>query len=92
MRSMVKGNELGEGDRRQAGKLIRYVNNALWCLLKNLHLPGGSVVKNLPAMPEVQVGPWDQKEPLEKEMATHSGILPGKISWTEEPGRLKSWT
>ena len=55
MRSMVKGNELGEGDRRQAGKLIRCVNDTLWRLLKNLHLPGGSVVKNLPAMPEVQV-------------------------------------
>ena len=27
--------------------------------------------------------------PLEKEMATHSGILAGKISWTEEPGGLQ---
>ena len=27
---------------------------------------------------------------LEEEMATHSSILPGKISWTEEPGRLQS--
>ena len=43
---MAKGKKLGEGDRRQAGKLISCVNNALWCLLKNLHLPGGSVVKH----------------------------------------------
>ena len=27
---------------------------------------------------------------LEKEMATHSGTLAGKIPWTEEPGRLQS--
>ena len=38
------------------------------------------------------------EDPLEKEMATHSSILPWEISWTEEPGRLqsmwsqKSWT
>ena len=27
---------------------------------------------------------------LEKEMATHSSILAGKILWTEEPGGLQS--
>ena len=27
---------------------------------------------------------------LEKEMATHSNILVGKILWTEEPGGLES--
>jgi len=31
-----------------------------------------------------------QEEPLEKEMATHSNILPWKIPWTEEPGGLQS--
>ena len=30
------------------------------------------------------------KDPLEKEMATHSSILAWKIPWTEEPGRLQS--
>ena len=29
-------------------------------------------------------------DPLEKEMATHSGILAWKISWTEGSGGLKS--
>ena len=29
---------------------------------------------------------WE--DPLEKEMATHSGILAWEIPWTEEPGRL----
>ena len=28
--------------------------------------------------------------PLEKEMATQSGILDGEILWTEEMGRLQS--
>ena len=27
---------------------------------------------------------------LEKEMATYSSILPWRIRWTEEPGRLQS--
>ena len=30
------------------------------------------------------------KDPLEKEMATHSGTLAWKISWMEESGRLQS--
>ena len=28
--------------------------------------------------------------PVEKEMATHSGILAWRIPWTQEPGRLQS--
>ena len=36
----------------------------------------------------MQVQSLGQEDPLEKEMATHSGILVWKISWTEEPGRL----
>ena len=31
-----------------------------------------------------------QVDPLEKEIATHSSILAWEISWTEEPGGLKS--
>ena len=31
-----------------------------------------------------------QKDPLEKEMVTHSSILAWEISWAEEPGRLQS--
>ena len=30
------------------------------------------------------------KDLLEKEMATHSSILPWKVPWTEEPGGLQS--
>ena len=52
--------------------------------------PGGSVVKNLPAKQETQVQSLDQKDPLEKEMATYSSILTWEIPWTEEPGGLQS--
>ena len=31
-----------------------------------------------------------QKDPLEKEMATHSSVLAWRIPWTEEPSRLQS--
>ena len=30
------------------------------------------------------------KDPVEKEMATHSSVLAWRIPWTEEPGRLQS--
>ena len=47
-------------------------------------------VENLPAMQETQVQPLGQKDPLEKEMASHSTVLAWRIPWTEEPGRLQS--
>ena len=48
------------------------------------------MVKNLSAMQEIQVQSLSWKDPLVKEMATHSIILPWKIPWTEQPGRLQS--
>ena len=53
-------------------------------------LPGGSVGKNPPAMQEKWVQSLGQEDPLEKEMTTHSSILSGKISQTEEPVGLQS--
>ena len=46
------------------------------------------MVKNLTATPQVQ--PLGQEDPLEKEMAAHSGIFVWRIPQTEEPGRLQS--
>ena len=43
---------------------------------------------DLPAVREAQVRSLG--DPLEKEMATHSGILAWRIPCTEEPGRLQS--
>ena len=47
-------------------------------------------LKRLPAMWETWVRSLGQKDPLEKEMATHSSILAWRIPWMEEPGRLQS--
>ena len=47
-------------------------------------------VKNVPAMQETGVRSLGWEDPLEKEMATHSSILPWKIPWMEEPGSLQS--
>ena len=47
------------------------------------------MVKSLPAVQETCVQSLGQEDPLEKEMATHSGILAWRISWMEEPGRLQ---
>ena len=55
--------------------------------------PQSSVVKNLPAvqeMQETQVWFLDQEDSLEKEMATYSSILAWEIPWTEESGGLQS--
>ena len=38
----------------------------------------------------MQVRSLGQEDPMAKEMSTHSSILSCEISWTEEPGRLKS--
>ena len=48
------------------------------------------MVKNLPAIQEMQVRSLGHEDPLEKEMVTHSSILAWEIPWTEEPGRLQS--
>ena len=48
------------------------------------------MVQNLPVMQETQVQALGWEDPLEKGMATHSGILTWRIPWTEEPGRLQS--
>ena len=47
-------------------------------------------VKNLPAIRETQVRSLGWEDPLEKEIASHSSILPWRIPWTEEPGGLQS--
>ena len=41
-------------------------------------------------MQEMGVQSLGWEDPLKEEMATHSSILPWKITWTEEPDRLQS--
>ena len=61
------------------------------CLSRSF--PGGSAVKNLPAMQEKQetrVPSLGWEDPLEEGVATHSSILAWRISLIEEPGGLQS--
>ena len=51
------------------------------------------VIKNLPTNSgDLRMGVLSpgQEDPMEREMATHSSILPWKILQTEEPGGLQS--
>ena len=50
--------------------------------------PGDSVVKNPPAMQEMQVWSLGWEDPLEKEMATQFCFLAWEIPWTNKPGGL----
>ena len=58
-----------------------YIHTNIWASLL------AQMVKNLPAMWETQVQSLDWEDPLEKGMATHSGILAWRIPRTEEPSR-----
>ena len=62
-----------------------YLINSLWMNGASLM---SQMVKNLLAMQKTQVLSLGRKDPLEKEMATHSSILAYRIPWTEEPGGL----
>ena len=53
-----------------------------FCFAVIVGFPGGSVVKNLPAVQETQVQSLGGEDPLEKEMATHSSIL----AWEKSHG------
>ena len=54
--------------------------------------PGGSVVKNLPAvqkMQKTQFRSLGKEDALEEGMTTHSSILAWRVPWTEEPDGLQ---
>ena len=65
---------------------------------KIYHNRSGSVVNNTLTMQERRVWSLSWEDPLEKAMATHSGVPAWEIPWTEKPGGLqsmgsqKSWT
>ena len=54
-----------------------------------LGLPRGSVVKNLPAVQELQARSLGWEDPLEEGMATLFSVLAWRIPWTEEPRGLQ---
>ena len=60
--------------------------------LSALGFPGGSVVRNLP-VEATQVRSLGREDPLDKEMATHSGINCGKFweRWEYQTTSPASW-
>ena len=71
-----------------------YTYTSVWCVCVCMcSSQVAQWVKNCPAMQETQetwVPSLGGKDPLGKEMATHSSILAWRIPWTEEPGGLQS--
>ena len=63
-------------------------NMSILCIFKiSRDFPGGSAVKNPPAMQEMQdtwVPSLGWEDPLEKGIAVHSRILAWRIPWTEK--------
>ena len=84
---------MGNGERGRGSVIILVISATISKIYtSNRGLPGGSVVKNPPAMQELQqtwVRSLAWEDPLEEGMATHSSIA-WRISWTEEPGGLQS--
>ena len=58
--------------------------------IKHLGSLVAQMVKSLPTMQETWVQSLGQEDPLEKEMATHFGILAWRIPGMGEPGGLPS--
>ena len=52
--------------------------------------PGGSVVKNLPAMQRLRFNPWVGKIPWRRAWQATLVLLPGESPRTEDPGGLQS--
>ena len=76
--------------RASARSPVKWRCSAMWVPLGIfLGFPGSSVVKNLPAMQEMQVQSLGREDPMREDMAIHSSILARKIPWTEEPGGLR---
>ena len=73
---------LGQFPGEGKGYLLQLVNL--------MGFPSNSDGKASASMQETWFQSLGQKDPLEKEMATHSSVLAWRISWTEEPGGLQS--
>ena len=70
-----------------SGKVSAYNH---WFLIIQWGFPGGSDGKGWVFNAGDSVRSLGQKDPLEKEMTTHSGIPAWRIPRTEEPGGLQS--
>ena len=86
----VPGLPMNLGESNSYSQKVHFLPRGLpWWLRGKGGFPGGSVVKNLPAMWETLVRSLGWEDPLGEEMATHSSILAWRIPWTEELDRLQ---
>ena len=88
---LVSKGSLGEYKlRSQSRNGIRSVSPELTLTCRQrllwIPFPVAQMVKNLPAVHKAWVQTLDQKDPLEKGVATHSSVLVWRTPWTEEPG------
>ena len=72
----------GKGDQAGVGFTVWSIEWILGGGSEEGGIPGGSGVKNLPAMQETWVRSLGGENPLKEEMATHSSILAWKIPCT----------
>ena len=56
---------------------------------RTLSDPGGSAIKNLPAMQETRVQSLGGEDTLGEGMAIHSSTLAWRIPWMEDFGKLQ---
>ena len=60
------------------------------CYMETQWLSSKESACNAGDLQEMRVRSLGWEDPLEREMATHSGILAWRIPWTGEPGGLQS--
>ena len=84
---------------RNKKKIGLFKKSSIFCSLyfcwgDRERFPGGKVVRNSSFNPEDSkrpgLDPLGQKDPVEKEMKTHSSILAWKIPWTEKSNGIQS--
>ena len=75
---------------KHSSELFHPRGRRLWYFTPTMGYPGGSAVKNLPAMLEMWVRSLGREDSLEEEMAIHSRTLAWEIPRTNEPGGLQS--
>ena len=75
---------------KHSSELFHPRGRRLWYFTPTMGFPGGSAVKNLPAVLEMWVRSLGREDSLEEEMAIHSSTLAWEIPWKNEPGGLQS--
>ena len=78
------------GRRGSRGRGYVYIELIYIAVQQKLSFPNGSVVKNPPALQEIQVESLGQEDPLEEGMVFHPRILVWRIPWTEGSGGMQS--